>query len=160
MERDKAAIPAGCQVAGSFYASRDPARAQTYATRAREYAEWVARVKAETSTMRADADLAPARLSAQDLEAVAAILREHGQKVRGAYVARRVIKSDPAVLQHVLAIETGPLTYSETEAQAIVKRLAQQPFPGTFFVVHLGTRPFKRLREPIRRLGIQPLPFR
>jgi hypothetical protein len=159
MARDQAAVMPGCQVAGAFYASRDPGKVQLYSRRAQEHAQWQARVKAEAGTLRADAELAPAELSPTNLEAVAAILREHGAQVCEAYVLRRIVKSDSSVVQHVLAVETDRLV-SVGQAPALIKRLAQQPFPGEFFVVHLGTPPFKRFWEEIRRLRVQPLPFR
>ncbi len=159
MARDKAAVMAGCQVASTFYASRDPDKAKQYARRAKEHTEWQARVKAEASTLPADAELAPAELSPQDLQAVAAILRAQGAQVREAYVLRRIVKSDRSVIQHVLAVETEKAV-SVKQAPEVIKRLSQQTFPGDIFVVHLGTPPFKRFWESIRRMGVQPLAFR
>ena len=39
------------------------------------------------------------------------ILRQHGEKVRQAYVLRRIMKSDRDLVQYVLAVETGPFVF-------------------------------------------------
>jgi hypothetical protein len=35
--------------------------------------------------------------------------------------------------------------------------LAKQEFPVRAFIVHLGSQPYKRFRNPIKRLKVEPL---
>jgi hypothetical protein len=159
MARDKDALQAGCEASWRFYQSSDPAKAKAYFERWQQHCEQLARVKAEGSSLGADAQLVAAALTPDAEAAVTQILREHGQHVRQAYVLRRILKSDSSVVQHVLAFETSRLMLGDKGAE-VVKQLAKQAFPGNFFIVHLGTSPFMQFRETIERLGIQPLAFR
>jgi len=159
MAKDEAAIPHGCQAAGSFYQARDAEKAKGYSERWQRYSAHLARVKAERSSLSADAELVAADLTPEATASVTAILRSHGDQVRRAYVLRRILKSEPNLVQHVLAIETDGFVFRK-EVLAVVNRLAVQEYPGEFFVIHLGSSPFKHFRDTIRQLGIQPLLFR
>jgi Zn-dependent protease with chaperone function len=157
MAKDRDATPPACQAAWAFYLPRDAGKARTYAERLQRYSELLARVKAERSGLSPDAELVAADLPPDATDAVAAILRKHGEHVRRAYVLRRILKSDRDLVQHVLAFETDSFVLGD-KGPAIVKRLAAQAFPGAFLIVHLAANP--NAREAIERLGIQPLPFR
>jgi Zn-dependent protease with chaperone function len=151
MEKDKEAIPPGCEAAWHFYRTRDAEKTRAYAQRWQEGADLLARVQAERSSMSADAELAAVDLTPEAKSAVLQILLDHGQPVRRAYVVRRILKSDPSMLQYVLAFETD----AGQSGSQVVKQLVQRSFPGNFFVVHLGT--YKSFRKKIEQLGVQPV---
>jgi len=159
MQKDAGAREAGFELARRFFGSRDPGRAAAYRQRLLEHADWMARAQREKSGLPPSADLAAAELSPEAVESVKSILREHGQKVRQAYLLRRLLKVDTAAVQHVLAVEIDLAQAGGSEADT-VKRLVGQSFPGPFFVVHLGARNFQPMRDTIKRLGIEPLSFR
>jgi Zn-dependent protease with chaperone function len=159
MGRDANAGEAGCELARRFFESRDPQRAGAYRQRMLEYAEWTARAQREKSGLPADADLVAAELAPAAVESVKAILREHGQQVRQAYILKRLLKVDPSAVQHVLAVEIDHAQVGSSGADT-VKRLVAQSFPGPFFVVHLGAKSYQPIRDTIKRLGIEPLALR
>jgi hypothetical protein len=68
-------------------------------------------------------------------------------------VVRRILKSDPSLLQYVLAFETD--SSAEGKGPDIVKELVQQSFPGKFFVLHLGS--YKHIRKQIEQLAVEPV---
>jgi Zn-dependent protease with chaperone function len=154
MSKDKEAVPPGCEAAWRFYLSRDPEKAKAYGQRWQEGSELLARIRAERASMGQDAQLVAADVTPEMKSAVAQILLEHGQAVRRAYVVRRILKTDPSLVQYVLAFETDP-TLVGNPGPEIVKQLAQQSFPGSFFVVHLGT--YKHFRKKIEELGVEPV---
>jgi Zn-dependent protease with chaperone function len=153
MAKDRDAIVAGCETAWRFYRSRDPDKAKAYLLRRQEQVDLVGRVKQEKAGLLPDAKLVAADLSSEVRAAVLDILRQHGARVRRAYVLRRILKSDASAPQHVLAFETSTFSFGD-KGPVIVKRLAAQAFPGAFLIVHLGSNPV--LRKTIERLGIEP----
>ena len=152
MGKDKEAVPPGCEAAWRFYATRDDEKAKAYAQRWQEGSNLLARIRTERATMGHDAQLVAADLTPEVMSAVTKMLLEHGQQVSRAYVVQRILKSDPSLLQYVLAFETDPSVVGK--GPEIVKQLVQQPFPGNFFVLHLGT--YKHFRKKIEQLGVEP----
>ncbi|HNI50982.1 MAG TPA: hypothetical protein PLF43_06125, partial [Accumulibacter sp.] len=57
---------------------------------------------------------------------------------------------------YVLCFETPRFTLGD-KGPAVVKRLATLHWPLPFYIVHLGSGPFRRFRKTIRRLGVAPL---
>jgi hypothetical protein len=113
-------------------------------------------VQVERNSLPADAELVPAKLDDAIVAAVRDIVRRHGKRIRRAYLLRRVLKSDPTIMDYVLAFETGRLTLTNKGPET-VKLLVQEEFPVPMFVVHLGSSPYTRFRKHIARQQIEPL---
>ena len=156
MEADADAILGGCEAAWNFYQSISPEKAEHYHQRWQERSDYLNRVQAELQSLPTDAQLAPAELDEQTLDAIRQILREHGKHIRKAYLMRRILKTDSKLYDHVLAFETSRFTLGDKGPQ-VVKRLVQQTFPFPLFVVHLGSDPYKRFRKPIKKMQFPPL---
>jgi len=156
MEKDAGAILTACAAAWRFYLKRDPERAEQYRQRWQARSDYEDRVRAEFQTLPADATLAAHDLSAQVEEQIRQIVLAHREHVRCAYLLRRVLKADPALHDYVLAFETNRLALGN-KGRAVVKRLSQQQFPTSAFIVHLGSDPYKRFRKSIKKLGIKPI---
>jgi len=156
MVQDANAVPAGCEAAWHYYRSRDPAKAELYRNRWQNHAEHLQRVEKERGTLTADATLAPAILAEEELESIRGLVRAHGQGITRVYLLQRILSADKNLSDLVLAFETSPLPF-RTKPSTVLKRLAAQEFPRPLFIVHLGTKPFKRFRGTIKQLAIQPL---
>lgn len=159
MQQEPDAILPGCEAAWHFYRERAPEKAAEYSKRWRERTEYLERIEKEMSSLPATATLAPAELDEAAQTAVANILRENGKYIKTAYVVRRVSKIDSQRYDHVLAFETTRWSLGD-KGPGLVKRLAQYEYPMRFFIVHLGTAPYKRFRKSIKRLHIAPIAFR
>jgi Zn-dependent protease with chaperone function len=153
MGRDKEAVPPGCEAAWRFYSTRDGEKAKSYAQRWQEGSNLLVRIRAERATLGLDAEFVVADVTPELKSAVTKILVEHAPQVCRAYVVRRILKTDPSLLQYVLAFETD--SSAASKGTEIVKELAQQPFPGNFFVLHLGTH--KQFRKKVEQLGVAPV---
>jgi Zn-dependent protease with chaperone function len=153
MGRDKEAVPPGCEAAWRFYSARGAERAKAYAERWQEGSNLLVRIRDERASMGQDAQFVAADLRPELTAAVTKILLEHAPPVCRAYVVRRLLKTDPSLLQYVLAFETDASAVGT--GPEIVKKLVQQAFPGNFFVLHLGTH--KLFRKKIEQLGVEPV---
>jgi Zn-dependent protease with chaperone function len=156
MEQEPEAILAGCEAAWRFYESRDAGKAETYRQRWQTHADHLQRVETERKTLSADAQLAPADLPAEILDAIRQIVERYGRQIRKAYVLRRVLLADSTVRDYVLAFETGRVTIGD-KGPGLVKQLAQEEYPIPLFIVHLGTAPYKSFRKGIKRMQIAQL---
>lgn len=156
MQQDDESILAGCEAAWRFYQSSSSDKAEHYAKRWQERSNYLAKIRAELSSLPPDATLAEANLEHSALETIRQILQEHGKHVRTAYIMRRVLKADSSVSDYVLAFETKWFTLGDKGPETI-KRLAQQPFPVHIFIVHLGSKPYKRFRKSIKRMKLLSL---
>ncbi len=159
MQFDEDAILAGCDAAWRFYKEREPEKAAQYAKRWQERSDYLDKIRAELSTLPADAKLAPAELAEESVEAIRKILQEHGKYIRSVYLMRRILKADSNVHDYVLAFETRRFTLGN-KGPEVIKRLAQQPFPEHMFIVHLGSQPYNRFRKSIKKMKLLPLQFR
>ena len=159
MAQDSGAIIPGCEAAWRFYENQHneqaAAKAEAYAARWRERLAHDEAVRAELASLPPDPVLEP-ETSETLREAVAEVLRGSPKHVRVAYLLRRVLTSDPAVSDHVLAFETSRLTFGE-KGNETVKRLAAQEFPVPLFIVHLGSSSGKRLRGKIKAMNAEPV---
>lgn len=159
MAVDAGAILPACAAIASFYAGRDEDKAESYRARWQARSAHETAVRAELAALPADAQLADAGLTPEQLSAVGAVLRSSPKHVRRAYLLRRVLKSDPALHDYVLAFETPWFTVGD-KGPATTRRLAALEWPLAMFIVHLGSSPFKRFRKTIRSQGIVPIEFR
>lgn len=159
MQADEDAILAGCEAAWRFYREREPEKAEQYSSRWQQRADYLDTIQAELGSLPPDANLAPAELAGEAVEAIRKILQEHGKHIRSVYLLRRILKADSNVHDYVLAFETKRLTLGD-KGPEVVKRLTQLTFPQDMFVVHLGSEPYKRFRKSIKKMKLQPLQFR
>lgn len=154
----EATLPACAAIIG-FYSGRDEEKAEAYRARWQARATHEAAVRAELAALPADAQLADAGLTPEQLGTIGAVLRSSPKHVRRAYILRRVLKSDPTIHDYVLAFETPWFTLGD-KGPATTRRLAALEWPLAMFIVHLGSNPFKRFRKTIRSQGIVPIEFR
>jgi len=134
----------------------DAARAEFWQQRWLERSQYEQTITAEFAHLPADATLALHELDAELVQAVCEILRSSPQHIRQAFLLRRVLKADPTRHDYVLCFETSRFTLGD-KGPAVVKRLAALHWPLPFYIVHLGSGPFRRFRKTIRRLGVAPL---
>ena len=156
MEKDAASILAACEHAWRYYQERAPEKAEQYRQRWLARSEYEERVEAESRKLDAEATLAPHDLSAETVEQVATLVRDHGRHIKRAWLLRRVFKADASLHDYVLAFELEGLAFGD-KAQEAVHALAQQEFPVKCFVVYLGSKTYKPFRKRIQALGIAPL---
>ncbi|HEY5993433.1 MAG TPA: M48 family metalloprotease [Gallionellaceae bacterium] len=156
MEQHADATLPACEAAWRFFLERDPERAEQYRSRWLTRSNYEDRVRTEFQTLPADATLAAHDLDAETEERIRQIVQEHGKHVSRAYLLRRILKADNALHDYVLAIETSRLTLGDKGPQT-VKRLSQEKFPVSVFIVHLGSDPYKAFRKHIKKLNIAPL---
>jgi hypothetical protein len=159
MTKDVSATLAACEAAWRFYQERDSALAEQYRQRWITRSDYENRVNGEFRTLPADATLAAHDLNEETEEAIRKIVQTHGKYIRRAYLVRRVLKSDDKLHDYVLAFETGFFTLGD-KSKKVIATLAKQEFPVRAFIVHLGSQPYKRFRNPIKRLKVEPLTLR
>ncbi len=156
MEKDPEATLGACELAWRHYSEHAPEKAEQYRQRWLARSEYEDRVQAESRTLGADATLAPHDLDAETVEQIATIVRDHGRHVKQAWLMRRVFKADEGLHDHVLAFELSGYAGGE-KGQETVHALAQQEFPVTCFVAHLGSKTYKPFRQRIAGQGIAPI---
>lgn len=156
MQIDPEAILSACEAAWRYYLERNPDLAENYRNRWLERSDYENRVRVEFQSLLADATLAAHDLDAGTEARISDIVKANGKYIRRAYLLRRVLKADSSLHDYVLAFETKYWTLGDKGA-TVVKRLVEQEFPVTTFIVHLGSEPYKRFRKQIKRLGVLPL---
>ena len=134
----------------------DAACAEFWQQRWLERSQYEQTIAAEFAHLPADATLASHELDAELVQAICEVLRSSPQHVRQAFLLRRVLKADPTRHDYVLCIETPRFTLGD-KGPVVVKRLAALQWPLPLYIVHLGSRPFKRFRKTIDQLGVAPL---
>lgn len=155
MQTDQDAILPACEAAWRYYLDRSPEKAEHYRMRWQERSDYVERVQAELKTLPPNAKIAPAALDEEALEDIRAVLHTQKKRVTRAYLFQRVLKSDPAVKDYVLAFETSLLTVGD-KGPEVIKNLIDQQFPFPVFIVHLKTKPYNKFKKQIKRLKIAP----
>lgn len=159
MQLDEDAILAGCEAAWRFYRERAPDKAEQYAARWQARSDYADEIRTELASLPPNANLAPADLDEEALAAIRKILHEHGKYIRSVYLLQRILKADSKVHDYVLAFETRRFTLGN-KGPAVIKRLAKLAFPEHMFIVHLGSQPYKRFRQSIRKMKLAPLQYR
>jgi Zn-dependent protease with chaperone function len=156
MEKDADATLPSCEAAWRFFLERDPERAEQYRGRWLARSDYEDSVRAEFQTLPPDAMLAAPELDAVTEDRISRMVHEHGKHIRRAYLMRRILKTDPALHDYVLAFETRYVTLGD-KGPEVVKRLAKQQYPVDLFIVHLGSAAYKRFRKNIKQMKIAPI---
>lgn len=156
MLKDPSATLAACEAAWRFYQERDPALAGQFRERWNTRADYENRVNAEFSTLPAKVTLGVHDLDAKLEEAIRQIVQMHGKYVRRAWLVRRILKSDSALHDYVVAFETRYWTLGDKSKQ-VIDTLTKQEFPVRAFIVNVGKQPYKGFRKQIKQLKVAPL---
>lgn len=153
MALDPEATGPGCQLAFGFLSARGDVRAKAYvdrfqqrelleAQRTREAVEFSVK-----HTLRAPDDLpAEARLQC------GALLSAHRRNITEAYLARRVLPSDPTLPTYVIAVRLDAMSRFFGRGEKVVKRLVALEWPMPCFVVVLEKQA-KPLRKKLRAMA-------
>lgn len=155
MQQDAQATLPACESAWRFYRERNEERAEHFRQRWIERSDFEDRVSEELKSLPANATLATHDLDDETIDTIRKIVQQHGKHIRCAYLLRRILKTDNSRHDYVLAFEASYLTLGD-KGPATVKLLSQQEFPVDTFIVHLGSKPYKRFRKPIKQLGVAP----
>lgn len=156
MEKDAEATLPACEAAWRFYLERSPERAGQYRDHWLARSDYEDKVRTEFQTLPADATLAAHGLDAETEDRIRKIVQAHGKYVRRAYLMRRILKADNALHDYVLAFDTKYFTFGN-KGPEVANLLAKQEFPFHAFIVHLGSKRYKRYRKKIRQLKIAPI---
>jgi Zn-dependent protease with chaperone function len=151
MELDPDAIKPVCERAHRYLTSRgDTTRAKQFADRWHERNNWEARRNAELHALNPAHRLVAAGLSPETLRSVRELLRTHGKGIKRAWLARRVLPSDPEVLTYVLGIDLTAWASLRSQGITLVKKLAALDWPMHVFICALNTN--RAIGSRLRRL--------
>jgi Zn-dependent protease with chaperone function len=137
MDLDGDAVQPGCERAFGYLTARgEHERAAAYARRYRERAAWEARRAAELRTLDPAHDYAAPALEPEDEARVRELLASEamGRGIRSAWLARRVLPSDPGVPTYVLVLELTRWARFRSQGPKIVERVAAIEWPMHAFV--------------------------
>lgn len=153
MVLDPEATQPACERAHGFYLRlNDEARAREWQDRWQQRHEFESLRALEIGALNPEHKLRSAELEPAQLARLNALLLEHGKGIKRAYVARRVLPSDPKLPTYVLGLELTAWAGFRGQGQRIVKRLSAAEWPMHVFICVLDghTRP---LRKKIKALA-------
>ncbi|QPF75729.1 M48 family metalloprotease [Roseateles sp. DAIF2] len=146
---DEAAILPACESACNFFGARNDAeRAKSWAQRWHARQAFEQGRERERDELDPRHELRPAGLDAEALERVRGLLQRHGQGVERAYLARRVLPTDPTLPTYVLGLQLGLWARLRKRQQAIVDALARDEWPDHTIICVLQDR-YKPLRKKL-----------
>ena len=155
---DPDAIKPVCERAHGWLAARHDERAKVWAER------WNQRNDFETMRARELANLDPthelrtAELNDAVQARVLELLHQGGKSVKRAWLARRMLPSDPTTATYVLSIELTAWATFRSQGQGIVSALAKLEWPIHLFVCELD-KGNPVLREKLEALPSTQLPL-
>lgn len=151
MNLDGDAIRPGCERAYEFLVPRKDPRAEQYAERWRQRAEWEASRDQQVGRLDAKAEAMPSGFSAEALTTLRHQLTAVTPTIVEAWIARRRIQADPDAVALVVVIRFTRWSRGSRRQEAL-ETLAAQEWPAT---VHLITdeAPYTGLCKRVRAAG-------
>jgi Zn-dependent protease with chaperone function len=141
-----------CQRAFAFLAERGDERAKRYVDRfqQREALEMQRHREAVQFSVKHELRT-PAELPAEAQAQCRALMAAHRQHVAEAYLARRVLPSDPTFATYVVAVRLDAMSRFFSRGEKVIKRLAEADWPMPCFFIVLE-KECKPLRKKLRAL--------
>jgi Zn-dependent protease with chaperone function len=148
---DADATRAAAERAYAFLKPRKDARADTWEKRWHERQAFEAARVDELNRLDPAHELRADDLSPAQRERVKEVLRIGGKGVKRAYIARRILPSDPSIETYVLGLELTAWAHHRGQGAAVVGRLVEFDWPMHLFVCELsGTH--KALKKKLKAL--------
>jgi Zn-dependent protease with chaperone function len=152
MESDPEAVPTGCEMIYSFLRERERTEeAEAYRQRLFKHFDTVELAQNERNVYKDGDDLLPHGLTAEQVEALRAQLRQY-ERVKAAYVARKYVEHFTNKPVYVLAVETETRWYkrgsAEADAALLMTFSQRMEMPGESFFVILNSN-FRKTRKKL-----------
>ncbi|MFO1250500.1 MAG: hypothetical protein U1E77_05000 [Inhella sp.] len=151
MAGDAEATAPACSLAHGFLLGRDDARAAAYAARWQARLDLEQQRAAQAHSLDVRHALADPVLDEAQRRWILEQLAAHGQGVRKAWFARRVLPADPTHPSYVLALEFTAWARFRKRQPAVLQRLMQQDWPWPVHACALEDS-FKPLRKRLLAL--------
>lgn len=139
MNLDADAIKPGCQRAYDYLTRRgDAERAKHYSQRWQQRHDWERQRAVELDSLDAAHELVTAELDPETLGKVRGLLAVHAEGVTRAWLARRVLPSDPSANAYVLGLQLTLWSRLRSRGPQIVSALARLEWPMNLIIFSLG----------------------
>ncbi|GEM_PF-4009096 len=122
---DAGATKPACEKACAYLSEHADPRADAYQQRWKERDRWEQAVAPQLERLDAGHELCDPGLPDDRMATITALVRAHSAGIARAYLARRILPADPAVLTYVLGLELEPAPPRLEMPHDIVERLAQ-----------------------------------
>ena len=158
MALDEEAILPVCEALWRYYLNLDADKAEGYRQKYIEHNNYLNTIKAEFSSLPANATVAEHDLDDQTVEKIYALIANDAKHISKVYLMRRVLKSDERLHDYVLAFETSWWTVGD-KSQSVLNRLIEKEYTIPMYIVNLKSPYYKKLKKTIKKLSI-PLLYR